>query len=75
MSHVIIMLPLLIYLSELNFYYKEFHQDISHYKLRTENSQLLIMIGHLYQKAENHLHNYLIVNVIVLLARLLSQRF
>jgi hypothetical protein len=25
----------IVYLSELKFYYKELHQDISHYKLRT----------------------------------------
>jgi hypothetical protein len=32
-----------VYLSELKFHYKEFHQDTSHYKLRIEISQILII--------------------------------
>jgi hypothetical protein len=62
-----------VYLRELKFHYKELHQDISHYNMRTENSQLLIIAWHLYWKAECHVHNYLIINVIVLLAPLSSQ--
>jgi hypothetical protein len=36
--------------------------------------RILILVWHLYWKAECHLHNYLIISVIVLLAHLSSQR-
>jgi hypothetical protein len=61
------------YLSDLKFHYKELHQEISHDKLTIKNSHLLIIVWHLYQEAECHLHNYLIISVIVLLAPISTQ--